>query len=199
MNEFFDKVVCLTQERRYDRQQFFQREAEKYGFEFEYHYAIECDDPVESFCFSMKDILLKNCALNNFLVVEDDCNFRLYDRLGVCFSELPNDWDLFYLGGNCTKAKKFSKNLRRVKYSLCTHAVAYTGKAAKEIAEGYEMKEGQLFDTWLAECYQASHECYIAYPMIAIQRPVYSDLWSRDVDYLDIWDSVDNYLWKLST
>lgn len=196
INEFFDIVVCLTVRERYDRQQWFQDQADDIGLRFEWFYALERDEPKISFCDSQIEILRQYSKYNRILVLEDDCLFKCMDNFQQCANELPNDWDMWYLGGNVERAKRYSPNLRRLRKALTTHAIGYTGQAAERIVKEYEYKDGQLYDTWLT-LNTPKWKVFISSPMLAIQRPNYSDLWQRDVDYLDIWEDSDNYLARL--
>lgn len=198
MTKFFDIVVCLTVRERYDRQQWFESQADEIGLSFEWFYAIKDDNPKISFCKSQIAMLkwFLETGKETVLCLEDDCVFRNLDVFNTCVNQLPKDWFMLYLGANVQRAKRYSPNLRRLKEALTTHAVGYTREAAETIVREYEYKDGQLFDTWLMLNIKR-WPVFITYPMLAIQRPNYSDLWERDVDYLDIWDDSENYLKRL--
>ena len=63
-----------------------------------------------------------------------------------------------------------------------THAVAYSKKAAKVIAEEYDPKNAQMYDDWLSHNI-ARFKTFLIAPMIAGQRPGFSNLWGANTDY----------------
>lgn len=196
INKFFDRVVCLTQKERVDRQLLFEQEAEKHGISFEYYYALE-GNPKESFCYSQIEIL-KTCT-ERMLVLEDDVLFKNLENFTQVLGELPENWDMLYLGANARpyeghrEYENYSEHLRRIRSCFTTHAVAYTKATATKIVSSYEYTEGQLYDTWLDQ-YIDSVNAYITVPFLAIQRPTRSDLWDRFVDYLDVFEESEKYL-----
>lgn len=129
------------------------------------------------------------------LVCEDDVIFidgakEIYDK---AFAQLPEDWDLFYLGGNVKKpAQRYSENLFRITYGVhCTHAIIYSEKAREFILNNFNALaddhtgEITFFDHWLYCNGLGKMNCYICYPIIAYQRPCYSNARSIYIDYYD--------------
>ncbi len=202
INKFFDIVVCLTQKDRPDRGIMFEQECEKHGIKSELFYAIKDIDPKISFCKSQHRML--ECLLtqpgDKFLCLEDDVEFQNMEKFEQVIQQLPDDWEMLYLGANVKPypefipAEYYSPNLRVIKSAFCTHAVAYRRSLVEEIVRTYEYKEGQLFDTWLDIHILKTRPVYISCPMLAIQKPVNSTLWNRTVDYGDIWVGSNDYL-----
>ncbi len=188
MWEFFDSIVYLNQEERKDRLLDCQSELSRVGITADPFYSIKAEQPYLSFCLSQKAMLssLLQKKGNKFLALEDDVKFQNLDHLAEALSELPQDWDMVYLGANVTdeKPERYSNHLRRIRSAWTTHAVAYTRKAIEEIVEKYNSWEANgMFDDWLSREFLPKHNCYIVAPMVAWQRPVFSDLWGNHVSY----------------
>lgn len=173
----------------------FEEECKMNGVKSELFYSIPDKDSKVSFCRS-QIAMLRWCLEqkgDTFLCLEDDVKFSLKTFQQV-IKELPNDWKLFYLGANVSDCEKYSKHLRILKSGLTTHAVAYRRKLIERIVKEYEYQEGQLYDTWLDVVIMKDTTAYIAYPMLAIQKPVNSNLWGRVVDYTSIWEASEQKL-----
>ena len=124
------------------------------------------------------------------MVCEDDVIFidgakEIFDK---AFAQLPEDWDMFYLGGNVKRpARRYSENLFRITYGVhCTHAIIYREKARNFILENFSALSGEIraYDHWLFCEGQHRMNCYICYPLIAYQRPYYSNARKEYLDYL---------------
>jgi hypothetical protein len=202
INKFFDIVVCLTQKKRFDRQMVFQDECERNGIISDIFYSIDDNNPHISFCKSQIAMLREflETGKETLLTLEDDVQFRDLDKFEQVTKELPEDWTMFYLGANAkpyaefTPAEYYSEHLRIIRSAFCTHAVGYKRSLVAEIVEKYERIDGQLFDTWLDIYILRTRDVYISVPMLAVQRPVRSDLWGTVVDYTDIWTGSNDYL-----
>lgn len=123
------------------------------------------------------------------LVCEDDVMFidgarKLFDE---SFAQLPDDWDMLYLGGNVKMlAHRYSKNLFRISEGVhCTHAILYSEKARKTISDNFSITgEVSYYDHWLYTTGLAMMNCFICYPVVAYQRPSYSDARGGFMDYM---------------
>jgi hypothetical protein len=127
------------------------------------------------------------------LVCEDDVMFidgakEIFDK---AFVQLPEDWDMFYLGGNVKKpAKRYSENLFRITYGVhCTHAIMYSEKGRKFNLDNFNALsdeksiESVFYDHWLYCQGLGKMNCYICYPIIAYQRSNYSNARQGYMDY----------------
>ena len=202
INQFFDILVCLTQEKRYDRHTMLSHEVAKHKLDIKHFYSIPDKDPKVSFCKSQIEMLkwFLETGKETVLCLEDDVKFVNLDIFQQVTQQLPKDWNILYLGANVRpypefiEPSYFSENLRVLKSAFCTHAVAYKRELVQEIVDTYEYIEGEMFDSWLDRVILKKHTAYITYPMLAHQKPVNSTLWNRFVDYTDIWISGDDYL-----
>lgn len=169
------KYICLNLKSRPDRWQNAQAEFDKYGLNVQRFEAIEHEQPYISFNLSMHAIISQ---INEPTVVfEDDV---------VLLGELPESppkWDILYYGGNVRGNLTVNDGeWWRCVNTWTTHAIAYTPKMAKYIAQHFD-PYGIIYDEWLRTQIQPMFDCYICKPFAAIQRSDYSDLQKSNVSY----------------
>lgn len=184
----FDRVILISLSRRSDRREEFRKEAERVGLEFEVHDALDGKlvgmDPIVAGKISHIEVLRKIKPNERVLICEDDCLFRddFNEVIDEYMADLPEDWDIFYLGALKNEVKPVNKHWVRQVVSTGTHA--YCVNPAKvdlfiEIA--------REFDKWIDVAYRLwadRTKAYIAHPNLAIQRPNLSDLRGESVqDY----------------
>ena len=196
---FFDRIVCLSladQEWAKGKAEF-----DRVGLhQVERFQAVKEIGPHESFSHSEREILLDfyHSPAQRLLHLEDDCQFRNLDHLGVALAELPRTWDILYLGANLLmwnngsepKPERVSDHLFRIKGAWTTHAVAYNKKCVYEILAKQKMFSEQMYDQGLSELLPGL-QAYIVAPMVAYQRPRFSSIWNREDDYTPIFEASD--------
>ena len=205
MFEEFQVKYCLTQASRPDRTEQFKAEAKAFNIDFEFFYSLpgkSCPEDVgrerfDSFCKSQLGMLqqFQNTGKRNLLCFEDDCIFVNTIYFARAFKELPDDWDILYLGANVTDPhpEKYSKHLRKIRSAWTTHGIAYSRKMVDHIVSNYKSwEESGMYDDWLSNNILPVFNCFVTVPMIAYQRPVYSDLWQKEVNYG--WIEIDKKL-----
>jgi GR25 family glycosyltransferase involved in LPS biosynthesis len=125
-------------------------------------------------------------ALENegeMLLLEDDVVFRgTIDDLLVARAELPDDWDLLYLGATLRSTiQRYSGRLYRISDAWTSHAILYSDKGAQYCFENFDPAEGTIYDEWLRLHAQVHLQCFIIYPMLAVQADGWSDIWRTNV------------------
>jgi len=150
---------------------------------------IIADTPMKGFNQAQRNALE---SVKQFPVVifEDDVTFHDIGHLEAALSELPSDWDILYLGANIIGTdlcnwpvpEYFSSHLRRIKQAWTTHAVCYSAKGRDWILKNWDHTDGQMYDDFLRVNLEKL-QAFIIYPMIADQRPGFSDIWNRDTHY----------------
>ncbi len=181
---YFDKIVVLNLKSRPDRkaqvqEQLSSRKINRVTF-FE-----GFTGGVSGFNKSMFEILKQNQDVDKLLVIEDDAYFTNEGQLGQSIRQMPYTWDLLSLGSNLiTKHKRVKHNLVKLEDAWMTHSVAYSNKLIKWIVENYDQQ--LIYDEWLRVNVYKQFECYMTYPVVAWQKPSYSDIWSNEADYLAI-------------
>ena len=128
-------------------------------------------------------ISVASCVKDVTLIAEDDCLFlQPWHKLETAMRQLPNDWDLLYLGATLTKPlEKYSKNLYRLRGGYSNTAIIYRNdKVAKFILEHRD--EIVRYDIFMVTQVQPRFNCFITNPMMACQRPGYSDILHKYFD-----------------
>lgn len=204
---FFNTRVCLTNDEA--EWQIAQIEFSRVGLEVEKFQAVKEIGPHQSFSHSERDILLNflHSDAQTLLHLEDDCVFRDLGHLPRAIDELPEDWDILYLGANlvCWNSgepmpERHSEHLFRVRAAWTTHAIAYHKRCVRRILEGQPSFDAQMFDQYLSERLMfpqyvngepADFKAYIVAPMVAWQRPRFSSIWQRFDNYDPIFEASD--------
>lgn len=199
---FFDRKICLSltdAEWEKGREEFYR--VGLYGVQrFQ---AVKEIGPHESFSHSEREILLDfyHSPAQKLLHLEDDCQFRDLNHLGVALAELPRTWDILYLGanllmwndGNEPQPERVSDHLFRIKGAWTTHAIAYNKKCVVEILAKQPEFSVQMFDQYLSSRL-GEFQAYVVAPMVAYQRPRHSSIWDRHDDYTPIFEESDRRL-----
>lgn len=194
---FFHRRICLTND---DAEwQLAQAEFNRVGLEVEKYQAVKEIGPHQSFSHSERNILLDflHSDAETLLHLEDDCVFRDLSLLPAALLQLPDDWDVVYLGANLVLwnngepwPERHSEHLFRVKCAWTTHAIAYNKKCVRRILEGQPSFDAQMFDNWLSTRLPELNAFCVA-PMVAYQRPRISSIWQRGYvdDYTPIFEA----------
>lgn len=129
------------------------------------------------------------------LVLEDDVIFKDLSLLATALSELPDDWDIVYLGANLLNGtpERYSEHLFRVTSAWTTHAMGYNKRCIPFLLENQPGFSEEMFDCWLGE-QLVNMKAYVVVPMVAWQRPHYSGIWGRSVDYTEIFAASEEKL-----
>lgn len=131
----------------------------------------------------------------NVLIFEDDVLFtdEAVESLSKSVSDLSKqDWDMFYLGvsvdaGRSHESPAFERvtnSLLRCKNCQCLHAVAYNAKILPHLLEMVPDKNfilnwlahNKSIDWWIMENIQENFNVFCTDPMIATQRPSFSNI-----------------------
>lgn len=127
-----------------------------------------------------------------FCIFEDDVVFTPQFRVAEgAMQELPADFDLFYLGGNIIGSdvtgwawpNKYSHHLAQLTNAWQTHAVVYSNKAAKYVLDNFDPETFPVLDEWLRVNVMPMGKSFVCKPMIAYQRPGWSDIGKCQVEY----------------
>jgi hypothetical protein len=196
---FFDRVVCLStlpEEWATGSQEF-----ARVGLKVERFQSLPDIGPHQSFNKSEREILCQFYLSDaeTLLHLEDDCVFRDLGHLPQALSELPEDWDIVYLGANLIcwdmggesaplPPQRYSPHLFRVFEAWTTHAIGYNRKCIYELLAKQPAFSEIMFDNWLSTRLPELNAYCIA-PMVAWQRPRWSSIWQREDDYTPIFEA----------
>lgn len=194
---FFNRKICLTNDEA--EWQIAQTEFSRVGLEVEKYQAVKEIGPHQSFSHSERNILLDflHSDAQTLLHLEDDVVFRDLSHLPQAIEELPDDWDILYLGANliCWNngepwPERHSEHLFRVKCAWSTHAIGYNKKCVRGILEKQPMFSVQMFDNFLSNVLPGLNAFCVA-PMVAYQRPRISSIWQKGIvdDYTPIFEA----------
>lgn len=198
---FFQLKTCLTL--THLEWELGHREIERVGiFDCIKFQALPDIGPHQSFNRSTRQILadFNNSVYETLLFLEDDVQFRDLGHLGQALSELPNDWDIVYLGANLLcwncegdpQPERYSEHLFRVRQAWTTHAIGYNKKVVPWLLEYQPGFSDQMFDQFLSESLLGLN-AYVVAPMVAYQRPHVSSIWNKPEidDYTPIFEASD--------
>lgn len=194
--DFFDHRVCLTV---YDEEWLKgKQEFDRVGLSVARMDALPDIGPHQSFNRTMRQVLQNfndSARGQHLLHLEDDCVFQDLTHLDAALSELPEDWDICYLGCNLlcmglgdvpeSAPERYSEHLFRVKLAWTTHAIGFNRKVVPFILDNQPGFSERMLDNWIGE-QLPKLRAYAVAPMVAWQRSHYSGIWSREVDYDDI-------------
>lgn len=185
---------CINLDERTDRWQLVQKQFNKHGFKIKRFSAVKKAPGWMGCTQSHIDLLMILRSERYFFIFEDDVvllpNFA--DTLIKAISELPENWDLLYLGANLQQPiTKYSKHLCRLKGAFCTHAMLFNnnrGLADYIIGHSPTIKK---IDIFYRDHLQEHFNTFICNPMIATQADSYSDITRKNQKYEQL--MIDNF------
>lgn len=187
LSMIFKEYYCINLDDRTDRWEESQVEFEKVGLKVQRFSALR------SFNHSQSAVIKQ--ATKSSLIFEDDVEFRQYDHLDGALKSLPKDWDMVSFGATLISkhTKKISDNLYRYENGWATQAVGYSLNMLKWLSENFDPDCGVIYDEWLRLNVLPKFKCYIVYPMVCYQRPCFSDIRNRYVDYTRMMEEGEKY------
>lgn len=194
-------AYCLNLERNTQRWIDSNREFLSVGLEVERINCIESEENrYLSFNKSHFDTVRKGYKTGKpFAIFEDDIVFdTLWKHIAEGASQLPEGWDLLYLGCNFCGAwewpARFSSYLSRLPNAWMTHAIIYSQKGAKYVLDNFDPNTFPVYDEWLRVNVMPQGNTFLLSPMSCYQKPVYSDIWQTEADYTSVHFDGNKYL-----
>lgn len=191
----FERAIVINLESRRDRLEQVTSELNELGVPFEVFKGIEDKESGARGVFQTYKALLESLKAEgetrNVLILEDDVVFA-HDAVSFFHDAaegLKNkSWDLLFLGANVHKRMIATDTLYLLKLqeAYALHAVVYSEKGRNkclELLSKHEYSKQQPIDTLYAKELIPRGDCYIINPMLAFQRPSFSDIERRHVDY----------------
>ncbi len=183
-----DKIFVISLPSRDDRRALLIDEFMKYNIQYEIWEATSHENGVQGLLLSMK-ALFEYCLMEgykNVLILEDDCSFHVEPHrfLSAALPQLPADYHCLYLGLNLLSPPvRFSENILKIGTAYSTHAIVYSKEAMSIMLA--ELNKGEIvpYDIMMMRSIQQQGKCYCTYPMIATQRPSYSDIDRTERDW----------------
>lgn len=174
------KAYCMNLDERQGRWDEFQ--TQKLPFAVERFAAIKMSPGWAGCRASYLELMKKVDGLT--VIFEDDCLFlQDWSVVENAMKQLPETWDCLYLGATLNKPiERYSDNLFFLKAGWTTHAIIYHDRRIPD----YVLKNAdkvRKIDVFLANVVQEKFNCFITYPLVATQRPGYSDIINGVTDY----------------
>ena len=196
LNDIFDRIVLINLDRRPDRLEEFDEQAQRVGLAYERYSAFDAEGVVDNRGRAMRgieactkshyNILDKalNDGVERLFIFEDDSNFvdNFNEEFEKTWAEMPDDWELFYGGLWLHTFNKHSDRLVKPTYSYSAHAWGVDRKAMETVHRTLQGK--QIIDLELSIMNERM-KAYCAKPALIYQRPGYSDL---DKQFRDVTD-----------
>lgn len=186
---FFDAIYVINLAKREDRLLEIAKHFQEYGIPFQRVQAIEDGQGAKGLRDTMVNLFTQSIEekKQNILVFEDDAKiveqkFWFTDTMNAAVTQLPPNYHLFYLGGQATGGypSQYAANLMTVNKYYATHAVAYSFQGMKEILS---RGMGYPIDNWLVDEIQPLGHCYAVHPVLASQRPGFSDIGHAEINW----------------
>lgn len=184
---FFDKIYLINLKHRRDRLFNSIEQLHKYKIPYDVWEATYEQNGMEGIYLTLTSILkhsLEN-KYDNILLLEDD--FKLLvdpnDYIETCLLQLPEDYDMFYLGANIPTprdAQYYSQNLIRVTRALALHAVAISAEGMKKILR---LPKILPIDLNICTRIHPLGKTFISNPLIATQYEGFSDVMKFPINY----------------
>ncbi len=202
MNTFFDKIFVVNLDRRVDRMESIQKQANELSITINRFPAFDGSilttkpgkPPYKGWStismgnygnvLSQRAIIQK--ALSNdwesVLILEDDASFDTKDKIDEYLEAVPKNWDMIYFGGNHqSPLQRMDMLVGKCTYTLTAHAVGIRNTMYEHI-----LHATRNLNVPIDLSYAELHRTYNAYSSIrnlATQIAGYSDIEERTVDY----------------
>jgi GR25 family glycosyltransferase involved in LPS biosynthesis len=189
LNECVDQVYVINLDRRKDRLEKVIAEMEKYGIKFQRYPAVDGsllqDEKTDRFnigcTLSHKNVIQDalNKGYEKICVFEDDVqlNVRFNKEFYPAFQELPENWDLFYLGANnLIPPTPVTKRIHRIYNSLTLHAYLVNSRVFVKLIDLLEKVKNNEPGDSAVRIIQKENNSYIINPRLAYQKQGFSDI-----------------------
>ena len=193
MFEFFEKIVCINLDERTDRWKSAAKEFTRAGVEDRVIRFPGIKNELGHLGCRESHLQVIQCAqdqkLNNILILEDDIVFSddCIEVMQRAISEIEQlgEWHILYLGANIDpkvgKLDRVTPTLARTNYALATHAYVLNRYVFLDVLQ--EANNFDTYDVFLNQKIVSRGSSYIVNPMVCIQKPGYSDVLNKPVDY----------------
>lgn len=133
----------------------------------------------------------KDRSYDSVLILEDDCKFienphEILDRSFADMNRHPN-CDILFLGANIlADIQPLSPNLGKMNGAYCAHAYIVFKRAYDYILSFEFDKYRAIDELYMNMSRDQRFNVYTVLPVVAIQRPSFSNIEDKDVDYSEV-------------
>lgn len=190
------KAICMNLPHRTDRFEQAKKEFKDFGIRVEFFKAYPNKDGRIGLQQTLLEIFTwaDEHSLDRILIFEDDVKFiGPVSRFNAALNDLKGvNFDMLYLGATLLDGcVKVTENLALIHRALACHAVVYHRRMFKDylkhlnrvVQQGYIAKHEDISDVFLAQEIQEREQTYMVWPIVATQRPSFSDIEKTFVDY----------------
>lgn len=209
VNDVFDNVYVINLATRKDRLEEISRELKTVGIEYEIFTAINGvpkDVKLPDYILKVPGIagcmfshirIIEDAKRRNFnkiLILEDDAEFakNFIQMFDAFYQNLPNDWQMVYLGGSShpVLSENINEYVIKTKGAYTTHAYGIKSDVYDTVINNIDTKTGVKYahpiDAFYALNIHPIFTTYLSNPNLVYQRAGYSDIRNgfRDYEYL---------------
>lgn len=209
-----EDYVCISLKSEKERRIETLKECKKLGFEPKFRIVEKHNNPVQGcleshlYCIQWA----KNNNLKNVLILEDDVKFDIEKIKNINKINIPPKWEMLYFGYNCNHGGKVSSNLLKLDSGFTTHCYLVNSSIYDYILNninsewdkstiGFETEKSvqlKAIDVFYAKMiHQKRGNTYGVYPLVAYQRPEFSMIENKMVDYSEVFDKKASIVSKL--
>jgi glycosyl transferase family 25 len=186
VNKFFNKVILINLDKREDRLKDVTQELNNLEIDFERISAVdavELDVTPKDACRA-SHIKALEMAEGNTLILEDDAVFmpNFLDNFNNFVDNLPSNWDIIYLGAHIGTSEPVNSYMARGLITSSAHAYCINPKRITEILDIVRNTTDHIDVAYAKE--HSRMKAYVAQPTLVKQKPGFSDISLKDVDYL---------------
>ena len=205
LNIKIDKIYCISLEERKDRREFLKTQFEKLDHEVHYHIVKRNPDPIKGCLESHIECIkeAKELGYTNILMLEDDIliNESVMEEMKPI--HIPEDFDMFYLGYHVNNGLKYGNNILKLLSAQTTHSYIMNSRVFDYVIENIHkdwtsLKEWKIrnkyesltnYDVKAIDLFYSKFihhqrlKSYGIYPILIDQKPDYSDIEKRNIDY----------------
>jgi hypothetical protein len=190
MLDYFDKILCTNAPQNEVRWETTRITINSDKLEKVF---VEHEDKWKSVNLTAKMLLEIACEYDRTLIIEDDILLKdgWQDKWKEAEPHIPEDWDMLYMGANLQRYS-YEYNEHWVKIGGCWtgHCFGLNRKSAQYILDEFNKDEFVVGDALFMHLQQYQKiNAYLINPMFAYQRPGWSDLQDKWVDYNGMMDS----------
>jgi len=185
-NEVFEKVIVINLAKRPDRMAQIKAQLDAHNITFERFEAIDGQElgitGVQACALSHRGVIEQYKDAGNVFIFEDDAELnedfeQLWD---VFIANLPDDWQMVYLGCNKIDWQPIAKGVARLSAGIATHAYGAKQSVFDSMIDA--SKRSEPIDLSYMQL-QVSVPTYVAVPSMVGQVPGFSDIEQRFTDY----------------
>jgi len=209
-------AYCISLEKRGDRREKVEPNIKGAGINFKWVWSVDGSmlniDPEKISCPYMKTRpgtvginltyksmfeYAKRNDLPNILILEDDVEFSddFKERIGDFLNNIPDDWDMIYLGGNHLDhfPVKVNDHVSRCISTRSSHAIIYKNTCYDYFIDALAKMDNPLDEVYAKAQRDKVVVAYVPVPPLAWQFDGHSDIENRPANYrfLEVFDEED--------